>query len=255
MRKQSSLLLALVGTIALLGCSDGQESSDTSDLSRDLLAAPAGDGVSTPVATNPDFVNTDAPRIQVSEVGINRGDVDAPVKIVEMSDYGCGYCRQFHEETFPSLLAEFIDTGMVEWKFVPYITGMFGNSLPATEAAECAFAQSPVLFEALNRRLWDEQRTWKGADDPAAVIRPWAAEAGVDMGAFDACLASDERVPRIGNATTLASQLGVRGTPTFIVIGFAPLQGALPLDTFRQLLTAVHTEVTTNAGGGEPGAP
>lgn len=240
--------------IALVGCGAAAETGDTSNLSRDLLAQPAGDGLSTPIAADPSLTQNEAPRVQVSAVGINRGSVDAPVKVVEMSDYGCGYCRQFHEETFPSLLDEFIDTEMVEWKFVPYITGMFGNSLPATEAAECTFAQSPDEFERLNERLWDEQRTWKGADDPGAVIRPWVAELNVDMEAFDSCLASDERLERIASSTTLARQLGVRGTPTFVVIGYAPLQGALPLDTFRQLLTAVHTDMVRQGEGADSGS-
>lgn len=238
----------LMGALALGACAEQEQAGGTSDLSRDLLATPAGDGTSTPIpdAGSPDDPN--APRVRVSEVGIDRGALDAPVKVVEMSDYGCGYCRMFHDETFPSLLDEFIDTGMVEWKFVPYITGMFGNSLPATEAAECAFAQSPEQFELMNTRLWDEQAAWKGAGDPAAVIRPWAEELGLDMVAFDACLDDDTRIERIASATTLARQLGVRGTPTFVVLGYAPLQGALPLETFRQLLTAVHTDMTRDPG-------
>jgi len=240
---------------ALVASSCGSEASDdnTSDLSRSLLAspsAPVGDGVSTPLAADPSIGSMDGPRIAVSEVGINFGVVEAPVKVVEMSDYGCGYCRKFHQETFPTLLAEFIDNGMVEWKFVPYITGMFGNSLPATEAAECTYVQQEAAFVRLNNRLWNEQSEWKGSDEPADVIRPWVEELGIDMVAFDSCLANDDQLERIGAATTLARQLGVRGTPTFVVLGFAPLQGALPLDTFRQLLTAVHADIT--AQNGEP---
>ncbi|MEM7416097.1 MAG: thioredoxin domain-containing protein [Gemmatimonadota bacterium] len=234
----------LLSALALGACAEQEQTEGTSDLSRDLLAQPAGDGTSTPIPTDATLDNADAPRVRVSEVGIDRGSVDAPVKVVEMSDYGCGYCRMFHDETFPSLLDEFIDTGMVEWKFVPYITGMFGNSLPATEAAECAIAQSREQFELLNNRIWDEQAAWKGASDPAAVIRPWVEELDLDMAAFDTCLNDDERIERIASATTLARQLGVRGTPTFVVLGYAPLQGALPLETFRQLLTAVHTDLT-----------
>ena len=170
--------------------------------------------------------------------------------MVEMSDYGCGYCRQFHQETFPTLLTDFIDSGMVEWKFVPYITGMFGNSLPATSAAECVYVQQEAAFERLNSRLWNEQGVWKSSEEPAEVIRPWVEELGIDMVIFDACIQGDERLDRIASATTLARQLGVRGTPTFVVLGYGPLQGALPLETFQDLLAAVHADLT-----GTPGEP
>ncbi len=237
------------GLLLAIACGAPEAENDsTSDLSRDLLSQPVGDGRSTPIGGGAGGApEGDAP-VEVALLGINRGATSAPVKIVEMSDYGCGYCRQFHEETFPTLVDEFIDTEMVEWKFVPYITGMFGNSLPATEAAECTFAQSRDEFEVLNRRLWNEQSAWKGAADPAGVIRPWVEELDVDMSAYDSCLADDERLERIASATTLARQLGVRGTPTFVVLGYAPVQGALPLDTFRQLLGAVYTDLTQRTG-------
>lgn len=247
MRRTTISLAGLAVIFSLVACAEEAEAPATTDVTRSLLSQPAGDGLSTPLATQPTQQEA-GPRVEVSLVGINRGDAEAPVKVVEMSDYGCGYCRQFHEESFPSILDEFIETGMVEWKFVPYITGMFGNSLPATEAAECTFAQDPEAFEALNGRLWDEQRAWKGSDDPAAVIRPWVVESGVDMATFDACMENEDQMGRIASATTLARQLGVRGTPTFVVIGYAPLQGALPLDTFRQLLTAVHSDLTRRPG-------
>ena len=124
--------------------------------------------MSTPVVESQ--IPEQEPR-SIEDLGYNRGSPDAPVKVVEMSDYGCGYCRQFHEETFPSLLEEFIESGMVEWKFMPYITGMFENSLVATEAAECTYVQDTEAFEVLNSRLWANQSDWKGSDEPEPVVR------------------------------------------------------------------------------------
>lgn len=226
------------------------DSGSSQDVNRALLADPVTDGKSTPVAVDPSMVQ-EGPRLPVDQVGINRGSVDAPVKVVELSDYGCSFCRQFHQETFPTLLSDFVDTGMVEWKFVPFITGMFENSIAVTEAAECVLVQDMDAFEGFNGRLWDEQSNWKGSDDPAALVRPWAAEVGIDMNAYDSCLANDERLGRVASSTTLAQQLGVRGTPTFIVLGYPPLQGALPLELFQEVLTAVHAQNT--GAGSSPG--
>lgn len=244
-------ILAALSTLVLAGAcgsQSAQDETDTRQLSQELLDQPVGDGNSTPVAADQSLADA-GPRVPVSQVGINRGSVEAPVKVVELSDYGCGYCRQFHQETFPTLVSDFIETGMVEWKFVPFVTGMFDNSVVATEAAECVYAQSEDAFETLNARLWDEQRAWKSSGEPADVVRSWVDELGVDVEAYDACMANDEQLARVASATSLAQQLGVRGTPTFVVVGYPPLQGALPLDMFQQVLTAVHAEVT---GQGAP---
>ena len=78
------------------------------------------------------------------------------------------------------------------------------------------------------------------------------SELGIDMQAFDACVANDERLERIAAAMTLAHQFGIRGTPTFVVIGYAPIQGALPLETFQTLLGAVHADMTRENGPSRP---
>ena len=247
MRVRLFAAAALTGALMTSGACSSENPQRTDDTTRSLLSQPVGDGISTPLGTQG---SAGGPQVPVSEVGFNRGVVEAPVKVVEMSDYGCGYCRKFHEETFPTLLTDFIESGMVEWKFVPYITGMFENSLVATEAAECTYVQDETAFERLNSHLWDDQDGWKRSNDPQPVVRGWVSELGIDMEAFDECLANDDRMNRIATSTTLARQLGVRGTPTFIVIGYPPLQGALPLETFQEILGAVHAEVTGQSGGG-----
>jgi len=179
MKLDRAALVALCLMLPLSACSDADAAPEggTTDLTRSLLEQPSSDGVSTSIPTGSAVTDDGGPRIRVSDVGINRGSIDAPVKVVEMSDYGCSYCRQFHEETFPSILAEFIETGMVEWKFVPYITGMWETSFPATSAAECAYQQDAVAFERLNHRLWSDQREWKGAGDAApGIVRAWVSE-------------------------------------------------------------------------------
>jgi protein-disulfide isomerase len=211
-----------------------------SEVTRGLLAAAGGgDAGGSAQGQRPSPV-LDVP---IEELGFNRGSSDAPIRIIEMSDYGCGYCRQFHLETFPSLREEFIESGIVEWKFVPYVTGMFENSLPALRAAECTLEQSAELFERINDRLWHEQGAWKSSRDAAGLVRSWADAAGADMEVFDDCHARGRPAARITAGAALARELGVRGTPTFIVVGYGPLQGALPLDTFRRILLSVHEQV------------
>lgn len=245
------LALALLAT----GCggeAPAEEASSTSETARALLSSLPQQADTAGRRQLPADPNTTPPpsvEIDVNTLGFNLGDTTAVVRVVEMSDYGCGYCRQFHLETWPTLRRDFVEEGKAQWKFLPFITGMFGNSLPATEGAECALAQGGDTFQRLNARLWEDQREWKSADDPHAVVREMADEAGVEMEEWDACMADDRRMERIRAATALARDLGVRGTPTFFLRGYPPLQGALPTETFTQLLQMVHAQLVREGAG------
>jgi len=255
MKARIARLAAVACAVLLASCGGGAaEAPQTNDTTARLLEAGVGDGMSTPL-TPPDLgAGPQAPPVKVSELGFNRGDTASYVKVVELSDFGCGYCRRFHEETFPVLLDEFIGTGKVEWKFIPFITGMFANSLAATEAGECVMEQSPAQYETLAGRIWAQQGDWKNASEPETVLRGWVGELrDLDMGAFDSCLSENRRMNRIAQATTLAQQVGVRGTPTFLILGYGPLQGALPTDFFQQVLNAVHAEEVRQREGAPEG--
>jgi protein-disulfide isomerase len=246
--------LGILALVALCACGEeAAETADTSATTENLLASmPAGGDMSElptgalapgrPVA--PQQQAPERPPIDVALLGYNSGVGDAPVRVVEMSDYGCGYCRKFHLETWPVLRDEFVDAGKVEWKFLPFVSGMFANSPIATEAAECVLEQGQDLFLVMNERLWTDQSEWKGASDAHGVVRGMADDAGADMSAWDGCMTEDRRNERVLAATALGRQLGVRGTPTFFVVGYPPLQGALETDVFREVLGLVYEEAT-----------
>lgn len=239
--------MTLTATL-VAGCAQdaGSDSVQTTTTTQVLLSQPRAEDVSTVLDTT--LLEGGEPTMGVEVLGVNMGSTEAPVKVIEFVDYGCGFCRKFQIETFPTIRSEFIETNMVEWKFMPFITGMFPNSSAVTMAAECALAEDPRAFAALSDALWARQREWKSADDPAALVRGWAVQIGVDAEAYDACLENDTRRQRVASATALAAQLGVRSTPTFWIVGAGPVQGALPIDAFRQIFTQIHRELTENAG-------
>jgi predicted DsbA family dithiol-disulfide isomerase len=144
------------------------------------------------------------------------------------------------------ILRDFIETGKVEWKFLPFVNGMFENSPATTAAVECVLEQSEELFATMDQRIWDDQREWKGSSDPEPLLREWAQEVGADMEIFDSCLSTGRRNDRVTSASALSRQLGVRGTPTFFLVGFPPLQGALPTETFVEVLNRVYAVATSN---------
>lgn len=174
-----------------------------------------------------------AQEFALDEIGYDFGLEEAPVKVVEFSDYGCGYCRRFHAETFPTLMEEFVNTGVVQWKYVTYVSGMFPNSFPAAFAAECAGEQG--LFSEVSRALYDRQSDWKRLDDPSPVFASLAVEAGVDMEEFRACVVEERPRSRIRSGVISGARLGVRGTPSFLVAG-RPLVGAQPVSVWRDII-------------------
>ncbi len=178
-------------------------------------------------------------QITLEMLGVDFGNAEAPARILEFFDFGCGYCRKFHKETLPTLAEKYIDEGSVFWKAVPFVIGNWANSVPATLAAECALGQGTEQYELMAEALFDRQSDWKQASEPEPVLEGIAADLGLDMEAFRTCMTSDEFLWRVQAHTSLARQIGVRGTPTFVVVGYAPFSGALPLELFEQIVDTV----------------
>ena len=243
MRRLNSIGWTTLAVLAVSGCGDGNASeASTTATTEALLAQPTGEDLSTTIEAP--LLATGEPALPIDVLGVNMGSPEAPLKVIEFSDFGCGYCRRFHAETFSTLATEYIETGIVEWKFVPFVTGMFGNSEAVTQAAECALDQNIQAYAAFTSQLWGRQSEWKASDDAMALSRQWIAQTGADVTAFDTCLADGTRADRVASANALAAQLGIRSTPTFWIVGVGPLLGALPVDAFRQVFNQLHEQFT-----------
>jgi protein-disulfide isomerase len=167
--------------------------------------------------------------------GYDRGTLRAPVTVLEFADFGCRYCARFAAETYPALAEEFVRTGKVRWRYVPFVLGMFPNGDEAARAGHCAAAQGVGAFGRMHDRLFEDQVAWAGAGDPAAAFGALARGAGLDVARFSACYASDATSARVREANALAERLAVRSTPTFFVNG-SRVEGALPVEQFRTVL-------------------
>jgi protein-disulfide isomerase len=164
------------------------------------------------------------------------GEGSAPVKIVELSDYQCPFCKRFVDSTEPSLESEYIEKGLVQLEFCNLaITG--GNAPPdnneatlAAEAAECANDQG--RFWEYHYRLYAEQNGEnRGAFLPER-LKQFAADLGLDQAEFNDCLDSHKHIGVIEKDRTRATELGARGTPSFLINGELVI-GCLPFDDFR----------------------
>jgi protein-disulfide isomerase len=171
--------------------------------------------------------------VNLDGVGHDMGNPSAPVTVVEFSDFGCPFCAMYASQTFPVLHKEFIATGKVFYKHVPFVMGNFPNGEQAARAAECAAEQD--AFWPMHDRLYAGQRDWKGRRDPEALFRDYATASKLDVAKFSSCYRGDRRAARLSRHNQAAAQLGIRATPTFFINGQLA-EGALPLEVFRSVL-------------------
>ena len=229
--------LVLAGVL-IAGCG-----SDETLAQRTRSAAAATgqeDNVGGPVVAQPGPIRSDG-SVDMDLLGYQRGDPDAPIRIIEFSDFGCGYCRQFHLETYPALMEKYVDTGVILWQYVPYILGIFPHGLEAALAGECAGEQGQL--EKYGQRLFESQPEWKNTEGTVGeLFLKYADEEGLDLPRFEQCLVEDWQRDRVRANVIAGGQIGVRGTPTFYVPGYQPASGALPLEVFDQIVEFILAE-------------
>jgi protein-disulfide isomerase len=218
--KRSLMIGLVILALVLVGCQQ--------TLSDSVGAAEVAQ--STPVAFQPPAGPTPA-SITPSDAALTLGDPDAPVTIVEFSDYQCPFCARYFQETWPRLKAEFMDTGRVRYVFKDFpLTNLHPQAPKAHEAARCAGKQG--AYWEMHDHLFVGQAEWAGYPDHLTVFKQYAAGLGLDTAAFDACLDSGRWAEAVNAALSEGARLGVRGTPSFFVDGY-PLVGAQPYETFQ----------------------
>lgn len=162
-----------------------------------------------------------------------QGKDDAPLWIVEVSDFQCPYCRAWHEETYPDVVKEFVETGKARLAYINFPIPGHQNAWPAAEAAMCAAAQGH--FWPMHDALFASQRQWESLADPSAVFDSLATSVGVDPAPYRDCVTKHKLRPLIQADVDRAKESGVNATPTFI-IGDKSISGAQPIQVFRQII-------------------
>ena len=158
------------------------------------------------------------------------GDPNAPITIVEYTDFQCPYCSQHFERTFPLLKENYIDTGVVYYVFKDFpLTQIHPQALYAANAARCAGDQDAYL--AMHDALFSNQAAWNNQSDADILFNQYAAEMGLDGEQFASCLANNTYDDTIYAELNEGASFGVNGTPAFFINGYF-LSGAQPYSTF-----------------------
>lgn len=156
------------------------------------------------------------------------GKTDAPITIIEFSDYQCPYCQSWNKQTWTQIKAKYGDKVRFVYMDFP-LDSIHPEAVPAAEAADCAGEQDH--YYDYHDLLFSGSKTL-GAD----TYQAYAEQLGLKMDQFKQCVSDRKYQKEVESDLSFASNLGVRSTPTFFINGLA-LVGAQSFDVFDQIIT------------------
>ncbi len=169
------------------------------------------------------------------------GNPDAPITIIEFSDFQCPFCARFHIQTLPTIMEEYIEKGSVKLVFRDFpIQSIHPNAVPASVAAECANEQGK--FKQMHDILFEKQNEWSNLETVYAIelFNQYSEQINLEQEQFSSCLSTAKYVKEIQNDLDDGRTYGVTGTPGFFIgnqqIGFVELKGAQPFESFKNVI-------------------
>jgi protein-disulfide isomerase len=197
------------------------------------VVADAGTNAAQPAAAAPVAeapVVTEEPQFTRYEIPTegypSLGPDDAPIVIVEFSDFQCPFCRRFHDETYNDLLNAYPGQIRFVYRNLP-LTSIHPDAMPSAVASLCANDQNAY---------WDyHEKLFSSEALTRETFIQYATDLGLNVEEFTACLDSGKHDEFISQDMDFALNLGVQSTPTFFINGLAVV-GAQPLATFTQII-------------------
>jgi protein-disulfide isomerase len=167
---------------------------------------------------------------RLAKGGHSRGTDQAPVTLIEFSDFRCSFCRKFWQDTLPAIEKKYIKTGKVRFIY-RHLAVLGPPSVVSAQAAECAGEQG---------KFWPYHDTlFSNAGSPMAFsdgrLKGYAKELKLSSSEFNRCLDSGKYRNKVEGETGVASYLGIRGTPAFLINGQL-LVGAQPFEAFESVI-------------------
>lgn len=166
------------------------------------------------------------------------GDVDAPVVLINFSEFQCPFCGRFARETEPTLVEDYVEEGLlrIEWHDFPYL----GEESTTAALAGRAAGEQGAFWE-FHEALFADQPAPNSGRLTSDHLADVAADLGLDRERFLADLASEEAAAAVDRDFQAGMSIGISGTPAFLVNG-RPLMGAQPTETFVQFIDEALVE-------------
>jgi protein-disulfide isomerase len=190
--------------------------------SSQIASQSSGQLIDVPVTAEPKYTRYDIPTEGFHSIG----PADAPITIVEFSDFQCPYCRRWQSETYEPLLAAYPGKIRIVYRHLPLVS-IHPDAFGAAEAAMCAGDQN--VFWQYHDKLFSSESLGN------AVYEQYARDLSLDIPTFVDCITEHKFQEAIQADSDFAVNLGVRSTPTFFINGLA-IVGAQPLDVFKQVI-------------------
>ncbi len=178
-----------------------QSLSDDVSSIKNRPAAPAQHQAARPTSTHVPVTTAGYPGL---------GDINAPVTLVEFSDYQCPFCARHTRETLPQLAKNYIDNGKLRYVFMDNPIPSHRMAAKAAEAAHCAGEQG---------KYWEMHRAMFGNQLQIGLGKfdQFAQQINLDTTTFSQCIKTGRQIPKVEASKRLAAQVGARATPTFVI--------------------------------------
>jgi protein-disulfide isomerase len=177
--------------------------------------------------------------INRADLGRIEGRDSAAVWIVVISDFQCPFCKRWHEQTAPRLVANYVRTGKARIAYLNLPIASHRNAEPAHEAAMCAAEQG--AFWPVADALFATQDAWKSKFEVEPYFDSLATRHVRDAARYRRCIAEGATRTLIEADVARVSRLGVGSTPTFL-IGRQMMIGAQPYEAFARAVDAAIAE-------------
>ena len=176
-------------------------------------------------------------RVAVSTDGAPvRGAANAPVTIVEFSDFECPFCKRAHP-TLTQLLKDYAGKVKVAYRDFP-LESIHPQARRAAEAARCANDQAK-FWEYYDMLFTESPKL--GPED----LKRYAAQVGIDAKKFEDCVSAGAHKAAVQKDLDEGNRLGITGTPAFFING-RPLTGAQPLEAFARIIDEELAQATVS---------
>ncbi len=161
------------------------------------------------------------------------GSPDAPVTIIEFSDFECPFCKGFFDGTLKEIRTNYINTGKVKYVLRDFpLSGIHPNAEIAAEAANCANEQDK--YWEFHDLLFENQEDWVSGNT-TVEFKKYSSSLGLNGAQFDLCLENRKYVDEILKDMQDGFDAGVQGTPTFYING-VKVVGAQVYSVFKQVI-------------------
>lgn len=190
------------------------------------------------VQTDPEFTQDGSILIDsLIDDDISKGSKDAPIVVVEFSDFQCPFCAKFYSQTLSQIEKDYVETGKIQFVYRDYpLSNIHPYAQKAAESAECARDQGK--FWEYHNLLFENQAVLSDSS-----LKQFASDLGLDSTQFNECLDSDKYYDETQKDLKDGTTIGIRGTPGFAVGKRGEkaqfISGARPYSSFKEVFDSL----------------